>query len=298
MRQVLVDTDCGVDDALAIGLVARHPGVNLVAVTSTWGNCTADEAAANAEYVLRVADSRHVPVVAGRQPDDSWQRGEAHGLDGLGGTEPPRPRWAGPTGAAQAVVEFARTHADCAEILCIGPLTNLAAALDLEPDLPHLLRRVVVMAGHGRSDDDWLRGVGDTNTGHNPRATQVVADSALPVTWVGMDVTRPVLLADNDFDDSAFGRVLRRVHHSYGVRRGDLFGYDARIRWKVPAHDGVAAACLVDAAGAGLCTVSGRMSVTAGERGPVLRAVGPGPHQIATDVDPAAVRALLGSATR
>ncbi len=297
LRYVLVDTDCGVDDALALGYVAHTEDVILGCVVSTWGNCTATEAASNAKYILDTAGAIDIPVVAGSPPKDSWRRGDAHGPDGLGNTEQRRPSWTGPHDAAERIVQFAREHAGEAEVLCIGPLTNLAAALTLEPRLPELLSRVVVMAGHGRNRDDWLNGVGDTNTRHNPQATQTVADSALPVVWVGIDVTRSVLLEDGDFGEGTLGRSLRRIHHAYGVQRGGTYGYDARVQWKVPAHDGVAAACLVDPLLAGLSTVPGRMTVVDDGRGPVLRRVGIGPHEVAECIDPGSVRAMLRSAT-
>lgn len=297
MRYVLVDTDCGVDDALALGYVAQASDVVLTCVASTWGNCTAAEAAANAKYVLEMVGTVNIPVVAGSSPKDSWQRGGAHGPDGLGGTEQPRPSWDGPEGAAQRIVQFARDHAGEAELLCIGPLTNLAAALTLEPQLPGLLNHVVIMAGHGQSKDDWLNGAGDTNTHHDPPATQAVADSALPVVWVGIDVTRSVLLEEDDFGQNALGRSLRRIHHAYGVERGDTYGYDAQVQWKVPAHDGATAACLVDPHLAGLSTTPGRMAVVDDGQGPILRKVGTGAHQVANRIDPDSVRAMLRSAT-
>nr|WP_218680792.1 nucleoside hydrolase [Rhodococcus qingshengii] len=297
MRYVLVDTDCGVDDALALGYVAHTADIVLACVVSTWGNCTATEAASNAKYILDMAGAIDIPVVAGSPPKASWQRGDAHGSDGLGDTEQPRPSWTGPQGAAERIVQFARDHAGEAEVLCIGPLTNLAAALTLEPQLPELLSRVVVMAGHGQNRDDWLNEVGDTNTRHNPRATQTVADSALPVVWVGIDVTRAVLLEDGDFSEGTLGGSLRRIHHAYGVQRGGTYGYNAQVLWKVPAHDGVTAACLVDPLRAGLSTVTGRMTVLDEGQGPVLRRVGTGPHEVAECIAPDSVRAMLRSAT-
>ncbi|EHI41274.1 hypothetical protein OPAG_08096 [Rhodococcus opacus PD630] len=299
MRHVLVDSDCGVDDALALVFLVGSTDVELVGVTSTWGNCTAEEAAANARYILDSVDANHIPVTSGSHPHTSWRRGDAHGPDGLGGTEAPRPRWAGPTNAVEIIVQFARDHAGEGELLCIGPLTNLSAALTREPRLPELLKRVVIMGGHGASNSEWLRQVGDTNTRHDPVASQHVAASELPALWIGIDVTRTVLLANEDFGGGAPGRILRRVHQDYGVSRGAAYGYDPQECWRVPAHDGVTASCLVDAAAAGLVTESGRLNVVDGsDSGPALKVVGPGPHQIATGIDGAAVRTMLRRGTQ
>ncbi|MEV0947346.1 nucleoside hydrolase [Rhodococcus sp. NPDC049939] len=290
---MLVDTDCGVDDALALAVLAKSADLELTQVTSTWGNCTADEAAANAQYVLSTVDADQVPIVAGSsRPHPSWHRGTAHGPDGLGGSEPPRPPWAGPSGAAEAIVQFALDHAGEAELLCIGPLTNLSAALGRAPWIPELFRRVVIVAGHGVSDSEWLRQTGDTNTRHDPAAAQHVADSSIPAIWVGIDVTRSVLLTEGDFGDGKVGRVLRRIHQDYGQKRARAYGY-ADMSWHVPAHDGVAAVCLADESAAGLVTAPGRMAVVDTEAGPTLRCGGSGNHRVATGIDAASVVSLL-----
>ena len=298
MRRVLVDSDCGVDDSLALSFMARSTGCVLAGVTTTWGNCTAEEAAANARFVLSLATSDDVPVVAGSMPASSWQRGSAHGRDGLGDTEQPRKPWSGPVGAPEKIVQFARENAGTAELLCIGPLTNLATALTLEPNLPQQLRHVVVMAGHVDKKNDWLQTVGDTNTRHDPIAAQLVAESELAITWVGIDVTRQVLLDEGDFGTDVLGRTLRRIHDSYGAQRGAAYGYAPQVEWKVPAHDGVTAACLVDDLTARLTTFSGRMAVQGDSSGHVLRYAGPGHHRIADGIDASSVRAMLRSSLR
>ncbi|MEU2004525.1 nucleoside hydrolase [Rhodococcus sp. NPDC019627] len=299
LRHVLVDSDCGVDDALALAYLVRSTDVELAGVTTTWGNCTAEEAAANARHVLDAVGATHVRVASGSQPYSSWRRGDAHGPDGLGGTESPRPRWTGPTNAVETIIQFARDHAGAGELLCIGPLTNLSAALSQEPRLPVLLKRVVVMGGHGASTSEWLRQVGDTNTRHDPVASQHIASSELPILWIGIDVTRAVLLTNEDFGVGEPGRILRRIHQDYGVSRGAAYGYDPSDNWRVPAHDGVTASCFVDPVAAGLVAESGQLSVVdESDTGPALKVVGPGLHQIATGIDAAAVRTMLRRGTQ
>ncbi|AOW93664.1 hypothetical protein BFN03_16170 [Rhodococcus sp. WMMA185] len=199
-------------------------------------------------------------------------------------------------GAAEAIVQFALDHAGEAELLCIGPLTNLSAALERAPWLPELFRSVVIMAGHGVSDSEWLRQAGDTNTRHDPVAAQHVADSLLPAVWVGIDITRSVLLSGDDFGNGKAGRVLRRIHQEYGRNRARDYGY-AEVGWHVPAHDGVAAVCLADESAAGLATVPGRMVVLDTESGPTLRCNGSGHHRVATGIDTASVLRLLRRVT-
>ena len=239
-QRVWVDTDCGVDDSLAISLVLAAG--KLYGLSTTWGNCTAGEAARNATWVLNLWGSS-CPVVAGGPPAAGWMRGDAHGPDGLGGTmaDAPKPSSAVTAQpAAEAIIDFARSTAGQGTLLAIAPLTNLALALEMEPRITDWIGEVVVMGGHGFAEsNDWLSEAGDTNTRHNPGASIAVAHSDLRTTWVGLDVTRTVLLDDTDFGTGEQSRALRAVHDRYGRARAASYGYGPQ--WAVPAHDAVAA---------------------------------------------------------
>ncbi|ORM35523.1 hypothetical protein BFL43_09390 [Williamsia sp. 1135] len=237
---VWVDTDCGVDDSLAISLVLAAG--KLHGISTTWGNCTAGEAARNAQWVLDLWGSSSA-VVTGGPPTASWVRGDAHGSDGLGDTltdarQPPSASSAQP--AAEAIIDFAKRTAGRGALLAIAPLTNLALALEMEPRITEWIGDVIVMGGHGFGEpSDWLSAAGDTNTRHNPRASTAVAHSDLRTTWVGLDVTRTVVLDDTDFGTGEASQALRAVHESYGRSRAASYGYGPQ--WGVPAHDSVAA---------------------------------------------------------
>ncbi|MBY4402978.1 nucleoside hydrolase [Rhodococcus fascians] len=246
--QVHVDTDCGVDDALALAVTARLG--NLCSVTTTWGNCTALQAAANADYIIRQTGQPMVPIVPNSGvPPSSWEPSEVHGLDGLGDAVglPPMPASATDYSAAQSIVEFARAAGKAGRLLAIAPLTNVAAAYRLDPEAILSLDQVVIMAGQGLAERSaWLDGSGDTNTGHDPAATAEIAASALPVTWVGIDVTRQVLLNPGSFGTSRLGLNLFSISEGYGRARASSYGYDkVGPGWRVPAHDTVAATVLL-----------------------------------------------------
>jgi purine nucleosidase len=246
--QVHVDTDCGVDDALALAVTARLG--NLCSVTTTWGNCTALQAAANADYVIRQAGEPLVPIVPNNgAPPSSWEPSEVHGLDGLGDAVglAPMPGSTTDYSAAQSIVEFARAAGETGRLLAIAPLTNVAAAYRLDPEAMLSLDQVVVMGGQGLAERSaWLDGSGDTNTRHDPAATAEIAASALPVTWVGIDVTRHVLLNRRSFGTSRLGLRLLSISERYGRARANSYGY-AKVGpgWRVPAHDTVAATVLL-----------------------------------------------------
>jgi purine nucleosidase len=158
---VWVDTDCGIDDALAL-MVLHCAGVALVGVSSTEGNTTAGQAAANAAAVLaRIGNGACVwsgsPNRRGRHP------GSRHGPDGLGGTMLGDPDLVCPGDGVEALVSAAHSQPRMG-LLIAGPATNVARALRREPRLPKLLGDVVLVAGS-------VPGGRDTNTWCDPQAT-------------------------------------------------------------------------------------------------------------------------------
>ncbi|MGU3438147.1 nucleoside hydrolase [Actinomycetes bacterium M1A6_2h] len=301
MKQVLVDTDCGVDDAVALTLLSKAtPRAQLRAVTSTWGNCSQLESAANARWVLDHVGRQDVPVFAGETPAQTWNPGSAHGRDGMGDAVPARPHWSGPYGAATRIVEFCRQHAPNSALLCIGPLTNIARALQIDPCLHEYVSDVVIMAGQGiartgpENRHDWLARAGDTNTNHNPTATAYVASSQLPCMWVGIDITRSVILRNSDFASDPFGSSLRAIQDAYGRARASAYGYGTGADWGVPAHDAVAAACLIDPVSTAVVTERCRMEVVELSGRWIARASGfTGTHRVLRSLDSSATRALI-----
>lgn len=246
---VHVDTDCGVDDALALVLIAQL--ADLRSVTATWGNCTSHQAAANARYVLDRTRARGVPITASNHaPPRSWAPSEAHGCDGLGGVLelPPEAPGDSTEAAAQAIVAFAREHGQRGRLLAIGPVTSLAMAVHLDPVAMAAVGEIVVMAGQGAQPrDPWLDAAGDTNTRHDPNAMRMVTTSDLNATFVGIDQTRHVLLASDAFTTSALGRQLLDFSRHYGSARAATYGYKPTgPGWRVPAHDAVAASILLE----------------------------------------------------
>ncbi|WP_419233326.1 nucleoside hydrolase [Gordonia sp. CPCC 205515] len=245
---VHVDTDCGVDDALALAVLGQV--ANVASVTTTWGNCSAAQAAANARYVLRRTGALGVPVVASTDaPPESWTPSAVHGPDGMGGVLSLHPEFrSGESDAAAAIVSFAREAGPKGRLLAIAPLSNLAQAYCIDPAALAALDRIVVMAGHGlAARSAWLDDAGDTNTRHNPTATACIAAAeSLPVTWVGLDVTRWVVLGEPDFGASPLGAELAELSAAYGAARADAYGYEpSGAGWRVPAHDTVASTALL-----------------------------------------------------
>jgi purine nucleosidase len=152
---LILDVDTGIDDALALLYACASPEIELLAVTCVGGNVDAHQVAENTRAVLELAGRADVPVFLGREqplvkPLETST--ETHGPRGLGYAELPaarRPLEAGH--AADALVDLARLRPGEVSLVTLGPLTNLALALDREPSLPSLFASFVLMGGAFRA---------------------------------------------------------------------------------------------------------------------------------------------------
>ncbi|WP_137725081.1 nucleoside hydrolase [Prescottella subtropica] len=308
-RRVLIDTDTGVDDALAILTVLAAPDTEVVGVGTVFGNCDEGQAAANALLVLATAGRTDVPVCVGRpRPGPALSVPSPHGVDGLGDSGLPRPVGSRPsqeTAVAQ-MLRWSRQHPGEVDLLCLGPLTNVAAALDRDPGLLTRFRSVTVMGGMGAAgrrdrvaaEQLSFLGKGDTNTAHDPAATARVAAAPGPVTWVGMDVTARLQILWADVESRAassdIARFVRVISADYRVHCTRTYDAD---RPMVTSHDSVAAAVLLEPAvvraSAGLvCRVEHDRDGRASLWGHPPDAGDPR-HRVVTDLDYAAVRAVV-----
>lgn len=197
-RKLIVDCDPGVDDAMALYFVLAQPELELLGITTTFGNVTVAQATRNALYLCALA-GRSIPVCPGVatplrkppvQPDP-----EIHGADGLGNLPQRQPvhHGADERSAARFIVEQAQAHPGELCLVATGPLGNLAQALRLEPQLPQLLRRVVVMGGTILEPGN-VSPVAESNVWHDPHAADVVFTAGFALTMVGLDVTHSVAL--------------------------------------------------------------------------------------------------------
>jgi purine nucleosidase len=229
--RLVVDTDTGIDDALALILLASLPNVTLEHVTTTHGNCTTEASTANARLVLDTCGRSSVPVTGGLSAPLVGELSTAwfvHGHDGLGdcGVAPP-PGPPAPPGstAVEALLSLANAHAGELDLLCLGPLTNIGAALRIEPTFLDAFRSVTVMGGAGPvlppDFPDPTLGVGDPNTYHDPEAARLLAASgATNVTLVGLDVTMSAIAGSHHLDRMAaastpHGRLADRISRFY-----------------------------------------------------------------------------------
>ena len=152
---IILDVDTGVDDALAIGLAVSRPDIDLIAVSILAGNIDVVNATENSRRVLGLIGASAIPVHQGAsRPLARVHRDAAHyhGKNGLGDAQLPEvDAPLGPDRGPAAIIRLARQRPGEIVLVATGPLTNVAIALNVFPELPSLLKRFVVMGGSYRS---------------------------------------------------------------------------------------------------------------------------------------------------
>lgn len=215
MNRLIIDTDPGVDDAQAIMMAASYPETRIEALTTVAGNVSLEQTTENACKILDLLELE-LPVYAGCDRPLVSPFSDArhvHGDDGLGNSGyPPSKRQPEKEHAAEALVRLASKSPGELILAAIGPLTNLAVALRLDPDLPAKFKRLVVMGGA-------VRGMGNVtpaaefNTYTDPEAASIVFDAWPSLTLLSWETTL------------AYGFSEAQVEELFAVdsRRGEFF---------------------------------------------------------------------------
>ena len=249
-RDVILDMDTGIDDAIAILFLASRPHVRIAAAGSVHGNTPADAAADNLRRVLSLVGLPDVPVAMGavrplvRPPHFA---GEVHGDDGLGNTTGGTPAPGANTGesAPEQLVRLARSAPGRYDLLATGPLTNVGIALILEPELPRLLRSVTVMGGAADASGN-MSPLAEANIWHDPEAAKLVFGAPWPVTMVGLDVTMRTYLDEDAIARLAAG-TSEKAKFATAILRHYLDFYEMISgRRACPLHDPTSAAVLAN----------------------------------------------------
>ncbi len=260
MRMIL-DTDPGngvpgadVDDGLAIGLALRSPEIELEAITVVAGNVSVDRGVRSALEVLQVAGATHVPVHRGAarplmQDPTAWRKR----LDGRRDEESARRHWqhvrtsgatvaADPTPAAQVLVDRVNERPGEITVLAIGPLTNIATAMMVDPEWSQKLKQLVIMGGAF----DVRNVLHELNAAYDPEATHIVLNSGAPLLIVPLDVTTRTFMRLGDVDrlDAAGTPLATYLGHTarpWITWLAERFGEDG-----CALHDPLALAALLD----------------------------------------------------
>ncbi|HEV2108443.1 MAG TPA: nucleoside hydrolase [Thermomicrobiales bacterium] len=230
---VLMDVDTGVDDAIALATAVGTPELELVAVSSVAGNVDVEKTTANTLAVLAMLGAPDVPVHRGASRPLARMRRDAahfHGADGLGESRlPVSRRGAGPDRGPAAIIRHVLARPGELTLVCVGPLTNLAIALNVAPELPQLFRSVVVMGGaffqHGN-----VTPYAEFNIYADPEAAEQVFAAPFPdLIVVGLDVTEHVSISRaqwermSNMDRDAAALVYRICRRSFEERGAEEF---------------------------------------------------------------------------
>jgi inosine-uridine nucleoside N-ribohydrolase len=195
----MIDTDPGVDDALALLLAMQSPELKIEGITAVAGNVPLELTLPNALRMVEIAGRDDIPVAAGAKGPLLRRlvtATYAHGENGLGGAvfpEPKRKPVSEP--AAEFILETVRKFPGEVTLLTIGPLTNVAAALNSDPALAPMVRSLVMMGGSLSGGN--ITPAAEFNVYVDPEAARIVFQSGIPITMVGLDVTRKTSLTED-----------------------------------------------------------------------------------------------------
>ncbi len=201
-QKVIIDTDPGVDDAMAIIYAHLASDVELLGLTSIFGNVTIDTATRNALVLTDLLGSS-VPVAAGavqpleQEPKEvAW---EVHGREGFGDVPAMSPqRSADSRPAYQFICDMVNQYPGEVVLCPVGPLTNIALALQHDPSIADKVKSVVIMGG-SVDEGGNVTPHAEANIWQDPHAADVVFAADWPMTLIGLDVTHRVVCSPEDF---------------------------------------------------------------------------------------------------
>ena len=235
-RSLVIDTDTASDDAVALVLAAAAD-VDIAAVTVVAGNVPLDLAVRNAIVTLDLCDAAHVPVHAGAneplsRPLETAQ--ETHGDDGMGGAQLPGPsRSAAPGHAVDVFLELASASPGRHTLVTLGPLTNVARAIERDADFLTAFDHTFMMAG----SPDGVGNVnvaGEYNVWADPEAATIVLGAAGSKTMIGWNISRQFAVITPEENEELIaagplGRFTAEINadlERYGRDVSGLLGYD------------------------------------------------------------------------
>ena len=243
---LILDVDTGVDDALAIGYTVNQPDAELLIVSTLAGNTSVQNTTENSRRVLGLLGRSEIPVHQGASRPLCRPHRNAehfHGRNGLGDAELPGVDvHLGPDRGPAAILRLAKSRPGEIVLVCLGPLTNLAIALNVLPELPSLLRRLVVMGGSFINPGN-VTPHAEFNIWADPEAAQQVFATRFPeAIAVGLDVTHQTNLARGHWQ-AANERTEPRARLLSAVCRQS---FEVRSQTDFHLHDQLATAVAID----------------------------------------------------
>lgn len=255
MYKVIYDTDPGVDDAMALLLALSSPEIEIIGLTTVFGNTNVEGTTRNALNLLNLAGRPNIPVAKGADQPMVLPRGLTgefvHGDDGMGNIgwnevhnpdQKPIDKH-----AAQFIVETIMQNPGEITLVAVGPMTNVGLALQLEPRIAKNVRNVVIMGGSVAKPGN-VSPTAEANIHNDAHASALLFGAGWDVTMAGLDVTEATLM-DNAFfgelgqSKNKFGQFIAQIIPFYQKFHHERYGL---IDGKVHTHDPSAFAYLID----------------------------------------------------
>ncbi|KAG8500675.1 hypothetical protein CXB51_002839 [Gossypium anomalum] len=224
-KKIIIDTDPGIDDAMAIFLALRSPEVEVIGLTTIYGNVYTTLATRNALHLLEVADRTDIPVAEGSHV--TITKGTklrvadfVHGADGLGNQNFPPPEGKPiDMSATDFLVEQANLYPGKVTVVALGPLTNIALAIQQDPSFVKNIGQIVLLGGAFAVNGN-VNPAAEANIFGDPDAADIVFTSGADVLAVGINVTHQVVLTDSDRETLAssngkFAQYLLKILEVY-----------------------------------------------------------------------------------
>lgn len=250
-KKLIIDTDPGIDDAMALFVALRSPGVEVIGLTTIYGNVYTTLATRNALHLLEIAGRTDIPVAEGSHV--TIMNGTklriadfVHGADGLGNQNFPPPKGKQiEQSAAEFLVEQTNLFPGQITVVALGPFTNLALAIQKDPAFVKNVGQIVVLGG-AFSVNGNVNPAAEANIFGDPDAADIVFTSGANIMAVGINVTHQVVLTDADRDklvqhNGKFAQYLCKILDVYFN-----YHYDAYATRGVYLHDPTALLAAID----------------------------------------------------
>ena len=217
-ERIIIDTDPGVDDTLAIFYALQSEALDVVGLTSVFGNADTDITTMNALRLLEIAGRSDIPVAKGAEnpltKPFSGAVPHIHGKDGQGNIHLPPPKSkAVKETAAQFIIDQVQANPGEITLVPIGPLTNIALALSLRPQIAQEVKRVILMGGAALVPGN-INPAAEANIFNDAVAADIVFRAGWDISMIGLDVTHKVLMSDDQIAKFAQSSKVTAQHIS------------------------------------------------------------------------------------
>ncbi|GMH38210.1 hypothetical protein BSKO_06094 [Bryopsis sp. KO-2023] len=248
-KKVIIDTDPGIDDAMAILIAMESPEVEIIGLTTVHGNLPTREATKNALRLMELSGHDDVPVAEGSNKlfngeDVVHVASFVHGDDGLGNTNQPEPKGAAiEESAVDFLVNTILRHPGEVYVLALGPLTNVALALQKVPGIANKWAGLVCMGGAFFMNGN-VNPASEANIRSDPEAADFVFRKGSNITAIGLDVTCECIFHKKEIlglkGKGKYGDFLRSIIQFYWEFYRENYFVDG-----VVPHDAVALVALI-----------------------------------------------------